>query len=75
MGWRDVKLKPRADRKKKGKITVYPDLKIQRLYELGQDNGWETIESIREVVTLYLLEKEEEIQTKSPTYKPSPDDD
>lgn len=51
---------------RKGKITTYPELRIQRLYEIGQDNGWDTVASVRELVTNYLLSQEEKLKTKAP---------
>ena len=57
------KLKGKA---RTGKITVYPEKEIQRLYETAQDNGWDAPTIVREAVVEALLLRKNVFQTKAP---------
>jgi hypothetical protein len=50
---------------RRGKITAYPELEIQRLYELGQDNGWDTPSIVREAVREALLMRKDQLTKKA----------
>lgn len=51
--------------KRRGKITTYPDLETQRLYELGQDNGWDTPAIVRDAVKEALLKCKDALVKKA----------
>ena len=58
---------PRLQRKlRTGKITVYPEKEIQRLYELAQDNGWDAPSIVRAAVVEALVSRKNVFVTKAP---------
>lgn len=51
----------------KGKITVYPEKEIERLYNVGKANGWDTPQIVRDAVTEALRKIESDLMCIAPS--------
>lgn len=69
MGAKNLEMPVKRKRAKKGKITVYPDSHIAKIYSEGMKNGWDAALIAREAVASAMLEWQERLS------KPAPEDE